>query len=247
MSKREIWNWWRSKGYSKKATAAIMGNIQEESAFISNNVEDRCPMTDAEYTAKVDNGQISKQSFCHDSYGYGYYQHTFWSRKAGLFDLCKKKGKSISDPDCQHEWAETELHQAEYLEVYKVLKSNASLAEMTRTFMLKFEKPAGQTEGYINRRIANAQAIYTEFKDESKPDTPPAESYWPPRMIDKNMTGPDVFALQGVLCARGYYKGNMTGRFDDILESAVKSFQKDFGLSQDGVAGPLTWKKVLEV
>ena len=248
MGKSEAWIWWRNKGYSPKAVAAILGNIQAESAFISNNVEDRCPLSDNDYTAQVDNGKIPKKQFCMDAYGYGYYQHTYWSRKQGLFELCKKRGKSIADENCQHEWAEQELHQGEFLRVYNKLMSDTSLADMTREFMCFFEKPANQSEAAISYRIGLAQAIYDEFVgNEPAGDKPKPEIYWPPRMIDKNMAGPDVFALQGILCARGYFKSAMNGRFDDTLEVAVKAFQRDHGLVVDGVVGPKTWKILLGV
>lgn len=246
MSKREIWDYWRRLGYSEKATAAIMGNIGPESAFQSNNVEDRCPLSDAEYTACVDNGTISRQQFCFDGYGYGYYQHTFHERKAGLFDLAKARGRSVSDSDTQHDWANTELHQAEYSAVLRTLQSDASLAEMTRVFMCQFERPGDQSQAAINYRIGIAKEILHEFAGTAVQDpgadlTPSVEKYWPPRMLDKSMTGPDVFALQGILCARGYYKQDMSGRFDSGLDAAVRDFQRAAGLSEDGVAGPLTW------
>lgn len=254
MGKAEIWIWWRNKGYSPIAVASIMGNIWAESVFKSNNVEDRCPLSDSEYTWRVDTGQYSREWFMYDGpsnaegkhYGYGYYQHTFWSRKAGLWDLCKKRGKSISDESCQHEWAETELHQPEYLRVLNVLKSSASIEEMTKEFMCHFEKPADQSQGAINYRIGLAKQIYEEFAGDPKPK-PVGESYWPPRMVDKSMSGPDVFALQGILCARGYYKGDMSGRIDDVVEAAIKAFQRDYNLASDGVAGPLTWSVLTDL
>lgn len=249
MGKCECWIWWRNRGYSPEATASIMGNIGPESAFIPNNVEDRCPLSDAEYTRRVDNGTIPRDQFCHDSYGYGYYQHTFWSRKAGLYDLCKKRGKSIADENCQHEWAETELHQAEYSRVLNKLKSNASLAEMTKEFMCWFERPADQSQTAISYRVSVAQEIYNEFAgDDPKPSpVPPKETYWPPRMVDKNMSGKDVEVLQAILKAHGYGINYISGKFDDLLETEVKKFQRDNNLTQDGVVGPMTWAAILKI
>lgn len=247
MGKAEIWAWWRGKSYSKKATAAIMGNIQAESVFLSNNVEDRCPLTDEEYTRRVDNGQISREWFIYDGpnnkdglhYGYGYYQHTFWSRKAGLYDLCKKKDRSISDPECQHEWAETELHQGEYLRVLNKLKSDASLADMTREFMLYFEKPGDQSENAIAYRVRLAQAIYDEFAGEEKPN-----EYWPPRKLEKGMSGPDVAVMQSVLAARGY-DVSIDGDFGSKTEEAVIAFKTSEGLTKSNVMGNKAWSRLL--
>jgi hypothetical protein len=251
MGKRESWMHWKNKGYSDKAVAAIMGNIEAESAFLSNNVENRCPMSDADYTARVDDGRIRRQQFLFDSYGYGYYQHTFWSRKAGLYDLCKKRGKSIADENCQHDWAEQELHQGEYASVYRVLWSDTSLEEMTRVFMCQFERPADQSRGAINYRTGLARAIYNEFAGSTPEPTPepepPKKTYWPPRMIDKNMDGADVEVLQAVLKARGYAINFIGGKFNDLLTEELKKFQADHGLTADGVCGPLTWAVILKI
>ena len=51
-----------------------------------------------------------------------------------------------------------------------------------------------------------------------------------------------VKALQLKLIEKGYLTTEATGFFGSATESAVKKFQKDNGLSQDGVAGPSTLK-----
>ena len=51
-----------------------------------------------------------------------------------------------------------------------------------------------------------------------------------------------VKALQLKLKEKGYLTTEATGFFGSATESAVKKFQKDNGLSQDGVAGPSTLK-----
>lgn len=252
MGKCETWIHWRNKGYSPNAVAAIMGNIQAESAFLPNNVENRCPLSDVDYTARVDDGRLSRDTFIRDAYGYGYYQHTYWSRKAGLYDLCKQRGVSIANENAQHDWAEQELHQAEYQRVYNKLWSNASLEDMTREFMCWFEKPANQSEAAVQYRIGLARAIYNEFagsdsdKSIPKPTPTPKETYWPPRMIDKNMSGPDVEVLQAILKARGYGINYIGGKFDDLLEQELKKFQQENLLAADGVCGPKTWAIILK-
>ncbi len=70
---------------------------------------------------------------------------------------------------------------------------------------------------------------------------------WPPRMIDKSMAGTDVAVLQAVLSARGYYTGALDGVFGDVLDAAVRKFQMDHDLVVDGVCGPMTWRKILEM
>ena len=74
-----------------------------------------------------------------------------------------------------------------------------------------------------------------------------SELYYPYRMIDKSMAGTDVAVLQAVLAARGYYTGALDGIFGDALDAAVRKFQMDHDLVVDGVCGPMTWRKILEM
>ena len=55
-----------------------------------------------------------------------------------------------------------------------------------------------------------------------------------------HVTGANVKKLQQALTLLGYYKGAINSRYDTATTSAVKAFQKKKGLSQDGIAGPVT-------
>jgi len=65
-------------------------------------------------------------------------------------------------------------------------------------------------------------------------------------MLEKGMTGPEVVELQKILTAQGFYRGPITGQFDDLVEDSVIYFQqthKDSGgqfLLPDGIVGPKT-------
>lgn len=52
--------------------------------------------------------------------------------------------------------------------------------------------------------------------------------------------GTDVKKLQQALAIKGYNPGKIDGSFGEGTEKAVKAFQKDQGMSQDGVAGTVT-------
>lgn len=56
--------------------------------------------------------------------------------------------------------------------------------------------------------------------------------------------GNEVKAIQQELKDRGLYNGNVDGIFGSATESAVKRFQKQQGLSVDGIAGPQTLAKL---
>lgn len=53
-------------------------------------------------------------------------------------------------------------------------------------------------------------------------------------------SGTEVSQIQQALKDRGYFNTNVTGYYGTITETAVRSFQKDNGLSVDGIAGPQT-------
>ena len=62
--------------------------------------------------------------------------------------------------------------------------------------------------------------------------------------IKKGSTGNPVRRAQKRLTLGGYDTGGVDGIFGANTESAVKRFQKDFGLTQDGIVGPKTWDKI---
>lgn len=56
--------------------------------------------------------------------------------------------------------------------------------------------------------------------------------------------GPAVKTVQGLLRNRGYYVGDVEGKYGYSTYLAVVAFQTDEGLVADGVVGPLTWSKL---
>ena len=63
----------------------------------------------------------------------------------------------------------------------------------------------------------------------------------PGTTIDRNHGSKDqVKKAQKELKKLGYYKGEVDGIYGDDTEKAVKKFQKDNGLIEDGVVGPGT-------
>lgn len=258
MSKESIWNGLDRYDFSDKAKASIMGNMWEECQFRSNNVEDRYHNTggtDEGYTLAVDNGTYDRNDFMYDhgqAYGYGLCQWTYWTRKAGLYDLAKGRGVSIADEAMQLDYMWKELQTTEFSGVLAVLRDdNASLREMTEKFMVDFEKPANKSQAAKDYRVSLAEQIYNEFAGrgtvEDKPETP----FWPPRGakggkddpgLCQGMTGADVQLLQSLLLCHGYNPGGCSGIYDTRTHNMVIAFQAEKGLTQDGIAGPKTFK-----
>ena len=68
------------------------------------------------------------------------------------------------------------------------------------------------------------------------------------KTIRKGDKGDAVRKAQELLRAHGYSLGKwgIDGDFGSATESAVKAFQKDHGLGQDGIVGPKTWAALLK-
>lgn len=57
-------------------------------------------------------------------------------------------------------------------------------------------------------------------------------------------SGNEVTQLQQTLRSKGYFNGPVTGYYGSITQNAVIAFQRDHGLTVDGIAGPQTLGKL---
>lgn len=166
------WDFFSVKGLNDFAVAGVMGNIFAESGFVSNNLqntfESKLGHTDASYTAAIDNGTYrygtytnARDSFTHDSAGYGIIQWTYWSRKQALYDYAKSVGKSISDITMQLEFAWKEMQG--YTSMMTALKSATSVRAASDRVLFDFERPADQSEAVQVRRAGYGQVYYNKY------------------------------------------------------------------------------------
>ena len=169
MSKKTIWEYLKPKGFSDVATAAIMGNMEAESNCVAVRLQGDFTAGFArsnEYTAKVDSGEISREQFVYNGPGgggYGLCQWTYWSRKAGLYDLAKEQGVSVGSEFIQVEWLVRELWQAEFKPVLNILQKSDNIRECSDVLVKQFLRPADQSEAVCAQRAKFARDIYNEF------------------------------------------------------------------------------------
>ena len=170
-----IWNYFKSKGLNDFGIAGLMGNLYAESGFKSCNLqgtyEKKLGMTDAEYTAAVDNGTYD--NFVKDQAGYGLAQWTYWSLKQDLYNYLKKQNKSIGDLEGQMEFLAYQLSTS-YKSIWTTLQNAKSILEASNAVLLKFERPADQSEAAQNKRAGYGQKYYDAYASK-KVETPKEE------------------------------------------------------------------------
>lgn len=160
-----IWDFLKKEGFNDFGIAGLMGNLNAESGLRSNNLQDtyskKLGLSDAQYTAQVDNGTYN--NFVKDAAGYGLAQWTYWTRKQNLLNYAKSKNKSIGDLTMQLEFLVKELKENYTSSVYNVLKNAKSVLEASNAVLLKFEKPANQSESVQSQRVYMGQVYYQKY------------------------------------------------------------------------------------
>jgi hypothetical protein len=66
------------------------------------------------------------------------------------------------------------------------------------------------------------------------------------RTLRRNARGNEVRVLQEILKQKDHYNHIITGLFGPKTEAAVLSFQREKGLVDDGIVGPITWGALKE-
>lgn len=164
MSSKIIWDFLKKEGFSDFGVAGLMGNLDAESALHPNNLQDTYSrslgLSDAEYTAKVDNGTYT--NFVRDSAGYGLAQWTYWSRKENLLNYAKSKKKSIGDLEMQLEFLVQELKISYKNSVYNILVNATTVQQASDVVLMNFERPANAA-AQKSKRAAMGQVYYDKY------------------------------------------------------------------------------------
>lgn len=259
MSKQTIYNTLIQSGMTREAALGMMGNMMCESGLEANRVQgDFSPFrtVSKSYTARVDNGSIGREDFGKAGIGFGLCQWTFYSRRFALFDFWKDYGGSIGDPVMQARFCVKELKEnyrsvwddeaKEYVDLWKELTESNQIYTCTKDICRLYERPAHNN---IDARFRAARQLEAELTTEPAPEPEPEpakEVYWPPRMICKGMSGPDVSVLQALLTAHGF-ECEITGDFNVTTHNLTIAYQSQNALDQDGIAGPKTFASLLRM
>ncbi len=161
---QKIWDRLISAGLTPAGAAGLLGNLYAESGLRPDNLQNTCEaklgFTDEGYTVAVDNGCYA--NFANDGAGYGIAQWTYPTRKAGLLLQARIQECSIGDLDMQVAFLLQEL-QSLFPAVLNKLRTTSSVREASDCVLLRFERPADQSEAAKARRTGYAQMFYDQF------------------------------------------------------------------------------------
>lgn len=170
---KAIWDRLYAEIQNPYGVAGVMGNFKAESNLRANNLqnsyEKSLGMTDEQYTAAVDNGSYT--NFVHDSAGYGLYQATYWSIKASLLNYAQAQGKSIGDRDMQVDHF-VKMMKENYTAIWAALASAKTVREASDVVLLKFERPADQSEAVRVKRAGYGEEFLARYGEAVPPTTP---------------------------------------------------------------------------
>ena len=171
MNESTIWNYLKGKGFTDYAVAGIMGNLYAESGLnpenLQNNFEATLGMNDHQYTMAVDNHVYD--NFVKDGAGYGLAQWTFWSRKEGLLNQARSRGKSIGDLTNQLDFLCSELQE---FGLTDKLNSANSVRDASNIMLFEYEKPYDTGTVVQNARAKWSEDFYNQFHNGSNTPTP---------------------------------------------------------------------------
>ena len=166
LTEEEMYLFFKNKGLNDFGVAGLMGNLYAESGLRSTNLqnsyEKKLDFTDEEYTKAVNSGAYSRDDFINDKAGYGIAQWTYWSRKQNLLDYAIEQQKSIGNCRMQCNFLIKELTTS-YKSVFNALVSATSVREASDVVLLKFERPANQSEEVQEKRASYGMVYYEKY------------------------------------------------------------------------------------
>lgn len=249
MSELSILQAFVAAGMTPVGACAMGGNIQAESGFRSENVQDDLtPLSDMDYTKRVN---LNLQDFARDGIGYGLCQWTYPTRKANLKQFAISKGVSIDDENMQVEFAIYELKN-DYPKIWDYLTKTQDITAATDLICREYERPAVNNT-YIRADYANR--LYMKYGEELN------RIFHNPQSYNSNNSS----LVQAIANRNGGIMPTIK-RYDDSAEvnylanklsdlgyqvlwdglwACLVDYQNKMNLDVDGICGEKTWEKLL--
>lgn len=151
-----------NNGATDEGASGLLGNIQAESGILSNRLQGDFTtgyVKSTAYTEGVNNGSISRDTFVHDSKGYGLAQWTSPGRKEALYDYCMSHSGNISSIQDQVGFLIYEL-QTSYSSTWNIMINSHDMRAVSDFVLHNFERPKDQSEAVEKYRYKLALALY---------------------------------------------------------------------------------------
>lgn len=250
-----IYNRLRQGGISEAGALGLLGNFECESSCEPYRIQgDFSPYrtNSKAYVQSVMNGSVSKSQFCDGRVGKFIAQWTYPTRQGALWDFWKKRGGAIDDVVMQTDFVLEELKG--YSGLLAFLKSTTDVFTAVSRVCREYERPAVNN---IDARFSAAKRIQNEIDldawqsgDDPAPEPQPTpepkvDHSLKLRVTDEHCYGwAEAHLVQALLICRGYNLHVVTGVWDDEDIEAVKDFQRECGLTADGIVGKKTWERL---
>lgn len=145
---------------------------------------------------------------------------------------------------------------SQYVSTVPPVEMDGVFGSGTRTQVINFQKYYNLTaDGVVGPATWDKMyRLFLSVKDgvDNPQQTPPQSATYPGTPLRLGSSGENVRRVQNWLNGVGSYytsipRLTVDGRFGSATQSAVIAFQQLFGLSADGVVGPITWNKLYAV
>lgn len=145
-----------------------------------------------------------------------------------------------------------------YPAIPEILNVNGEFNEVTKNAVKAFQKIFNLTQdGIVGKQTwYKISQIYVGVKKlaelNSEGEKLPLPETTPTETIRLGAEGENVKIAQYLLAVIGAFYDEIlpvkiTGKYDSETEESVRSFQRQFNLTVDGIIGPKTWSKLIEV
>ena len=145
---------------------------------------------------------------------------------------------------------------SQYVPTVSAVELDGVFGSGTRNQVINFQKYYNLTaDGVVGPATWDKMyRLFLSIRDgvDNPSQTPPQSAVYPGTTLRLGSSGENVRRVQNWLNQVGSYYTEILpltvdGRFGPATQSAVLTFQQLFGLSVDGVVGPLTWNKLYAV